>query len=111
MESPHSIAFTANTQSNIMAKYPPYHFQAISVVEVTEDEFPPCKNTSYGCCSDSNVPAHGSKEEGCCIDTEFGCCPDNTRAAQGRNGEGCDCQSSVHGCCPDGEVSAVTEHE
>ena len=74
-------------------------------VEVIENDLPACKNTTFGCCPDSEVPAHGPNQEGCCIDSELGCCPDNIRLAHGTNGEGCDCESSVHACCPDGKVS------
>ena len=63
-----------------------------------------CESSSFGCCSDSHLPAHGPNQEGCCLQSEFGCCPDNIRPANGPNVEGCGCETSEHGCCPDGKT-------
>ena len=71
---------------------------------VVEEEFLPCQSSTFGCCLDSQVPAHGPFQDGCCIESEFGCCPDNIRFSRGTNGEGCDCESAAHGCCPDGKA-------
>ena len=72
--------------------------------DVVEEEFLACQNSTFGCCLDSQVPAHGPYQDGCCIESEFGCCPDNIRLSRGPNLEGCDCESAAHGCCPDGKA-------
>ena len=68
---------------------------------------PPCASSPYGCCSLNNsIPAHGSREEGCCLTSEHGCCPDLITHAVGAEEEGCFCSETDFGCCPDGLTAA-----
>ena len=72
--------------------------------EDTSETSEGCEASDFGCCIDSDLPAHGPSLEGCCLQAEFGCCPDNIRLANGPNSEGCGCETSQFGCCPDGKT-------
>jgi hypothetical protein len=68
---------------------------------------PPCSITTFGCCPmNQTIPAHGEKEEGCCLSSEFGCCPDMITYAAGPDQSGCFCSDTDYVCCPDGITAA-----
>ena len=76
-----------------------------AVVEV--EDVPECMNTTFQCCPDSEIAAHGPEGQGCCLSTEFGCCPDQLTAANDTELSNCGCETSAYGCCPDGVTSAL----
>lgn len=81
--------------------------EATPVEEPTTAPLPPCAATEYGCCSfNSTVPAHGQREEGCCLLADNGCCPDLITHAAGKDQSGCFCSETDYGCCPDGVTAA-----
>ena len=47
-------------------------------------------------------------QAGCpgCESSEHGCCPDGFTPAEGAYNLGCGCAGSAHGCCPDGDSEA-----
>ena len=66
-----------------------------------------CEVSTFGCCTNSSLPAHGPQEEGCCLQDAAGCCPDHVQVQDGL----CDCLNSPLGCCPDGVTSRWSQEE
>ena len=72
------------------------------IIEAPTTPAPFCSTTPHGCCTTNDtLPAHGEREEGCCLSSEFGCCPDQITFAAGPEQEGCSCEQTDYGCCPD----------
>lgn len=61
--------------------------------------------SSFGCCSDGEIPASGSDGDGCddnklCAAGPFGCCPDDLTFKQGPKNQGCfECPEEVSAIC------------
>ena len=72
-----------------------------------EEDLNSCDNSTFGCCANSSLPAHGPRQEGCCLQDPSGCCPDHVRVHDGF----CSCHDAPLGCCPDGVTSRWSEEE